>query len=85
MWAEMQTKFAVILPSHVLVQLIRLVRMGMSEWGKVNPSEVSFQLNINQIFENQPTGITKSTRRIAHDGRSAPSYLIMLGAGWSWN
>ena len=32
----------------------------------------------NQIFENQPATITKSTRRVAHDGRLTPSYLPML-------
>ena len=32
----------------------------------------------NQIFENQPTTITKSTRRVAHDGRFTSSYFPML-------
>lgn len=29
--------------------------------------------------ENQPTTITKSTRCVVHDGRLAPSHLLVLG------
>lgn len=32
----------------------------------------------NEIFENQPTTMTKTTRRVAHDDRLAPSYLLLL-------
>lgn len=32
-----------------------------------------------QIFENQPATMTKSARRVAHEGRLAPSYPPSLG------